>query len=132
MSPGFDDEILKISSRPLAPAGDKSNSDFFEQKFPLNKKDLSPRKGIYSVEQKLSWETAAVKRIDRISIGNTFGDDISHSHRTFPYPLRPLNLPPGITGTPFAAAAAPAPALAAAAPATGAAGAPGSLRSAAT
>ena len=84
-------EILKISNVPLAPAGDKAGKDSYVQTFP-HKKEEGPRKGIYSVEQVLSWETAAVKRIDHISIGSATGGDISHSQRTFVEPLRPLQV----------------------------------------
>lgn len=43
-----------------------------------------PRTGVYSVEQVLTWETAAVKRIDAVS----FGTAAVHSHRTFPEGVR--------------------------------------------
>ncbi len=78
-------------------------------------------------------DSAAVKRIDQVSIGSNGVDDISHSHRTYPenlMPFDPKDLPvkdqagdPGGGGIgglgkrPFgpAAAARPSPPLAAAA-----------------
>ncbi len=48
------------------------------------------RSGVYEVEQVLTWETAAVKRIDQVSIGNVAAGDCAHSHRTFPEGVRPL------------------------------------------
>lgn len=100
-------EILKISDLPLAPAGDKGGKDSYVKTFPY-KKDEAPRKGIYSLEQVLSWETAAVKRIDHVSIGSNSGGDISHSQRTFLEPLRPFQMagmpPAGAAKAPAAAA----------------------------
>jgi hypothetical protein len=52
------------------------------------------------LEQVLTWETAAVKRIDVISIGALSADEYSHSHRTFPEdqkPLTKLDVPTGPT-----------------------------------
>jgi hypothetical protein len=41
------------------------------------------------VEQKLTWDLAAVKRIDDIVIGSDGAGAIAHSHRTYPLGLRP-------------------------------------------
>jgi hypothetical protein len=79
-------EVIKISGPMLTPAGTKTDS--YLQEIPETAD--SPRKGIYSVEQVLTWETAAVKRIDYISIGSADATEYSHSHRTFDK-LRPLN-----------------------------------------
>jgi hypothetical protein len=46
------------------------------------------RTGIYAVEQVLTAETAAVKRIDLVSIGDMTPEECSLSHRTFPDKLR--------------------------------------------
>ncbi len=48
------------------------------------------RTGVYGLEQVLTWETAAIKRIDQVAIGTDSGDEIAHSQRTFPDGLRPL------------------------------------------
>lgn len=41
------------------------------------------RKGVYGVEQALTWETAAVKRIDMITIGSLQGGEIAMCNRTY-------------------------------------------------
>ena len=89
--PGMKPEIIKVSGLPLFPAGDKANKDTLVQTIPPPKD--TPREGIYSVSQVLTWETAAVKRIDQISIGSNGGDvdGISHSQRTFYDSLRPFD-----------------------------------------
>jgi hypothetical protein len=43
--------------------------------------------GIFGLEQVLTWETAAVKRIDQISLGS-LASECCHSHRTFPEGIR--------------------------------------------
>jgi hypothetical protein len=48
------------------------------------------RTGIYGVEQVLTWETAAVKRIDQITIGSLAPDEIALSHRVFPEGQQPF------------------------------------------
>ncbi len=84
---GFKEEIIKISGFPLEPAGAKDR-DYFVQSIPKGKDE---RTGVYSVQQVLNWQTAAVKRIDQISIGSNDTGDMSHSQRTFPTGLRPLD-----------------------------------------
>jgi hypothetical protein len=78
--------VFRISGLPLAPAAS------YTQLIPLaaDGKEFA-RKGIYRVEQLLTWETAAVKRIDQISIGSIAADDTSLSHRNFPDGLRPFD-----------------------------------------
>jgi len=44
--------------------------------------------GIYRVEQEINWESAAVKRIEQISMGSLAESDCCHSHRTFPEGLK--------------------------------------------
>lgn len=54
------------------------------------------RKGIADVEQALTWDTAAVRRIDLISIGSASPAEMSLNHRTFPDGLKPLKPDPKI------------------------------------
>jgi hypothetical protein len=77
--------IIPISGLPLAPG--KTHV----QTIKFDKAKESQRTGVYAVEQLLTWETAAVKRIDHVSIGSVAPDDISHSQRSFPEPLRPFD-----------------------------------------
>jgi hypothetical protein len=81
-------EVIRISGLPLMPAGAKGDS--FSQNNPRDNKQAD-RQGIYSVEQVLTWETAAVKRIDQITIGSNDPAEIAHSHRTYPLGLRPFD-----------------------------------------
>jgi hypothetical protein len=48
------------------------------------------RTGVYGVEQVLTWETAAVKRIDQITIGSLASEEIALSHRVFPEGQQPF------------------------------------------
>ncbi len=74
-------EKISLSDQPLMPRGLPGS----EKTITVDLKDNPLRKGIYSLEQVLTWETAAVKRIDQIS----FGDSQAHSQRTAPDGLRP-------------------------------------------
>jgi hypothetical protein len=76
--------IIPISGLPLPPGKSHVQTIKFDAK-------ESSRTGVYAVEQMLTWETAAVKRIDHISIGSIAPDDISHCQRTFPDALRPFD-----------------------------------------
>ena len=84
---GHEEEIIKISGDALMPAGTKGQ-DFYAKSFPKQKDD---RTGIYSVQQVLNWQTAAIKRIDQISIGSNEAGDVSHSQRTLVLGLRPFD-----------------------------------------
>src|SRR5262249_112548 len=84
MSKAGDAAIIPISGLPLPPGKSHVQTIKYDAK-------ESPRTGVYAVEQMLTWETAAVKRIDHISIGSIAPDDISHSQRTFPDVLRPFD-----------------------------------------
>jgi hypothetical protein len=84
MSKTGDAPIVPISGLPLAPGKSHVQTIKFDAK-------EAPRTGVYGVDQLLTWETAAVKRIDHISIGSIAPDDISHSQRTFPDPLHPFD-----------------------------------------
>jgi len=76
-APGYKAELVKISGPMLSPSGTKTDSHV-----QVIEAGSDIRKGIYGIEQVLSWETAAVKRLDHISIGSAGSDDMSHSHRT--------------------------------------------------
>ena len=78
--------VFRISANPLPPG--KSHEE--DIPFAVDGKEF-PRKGIYRVDQLLTWETAAVKRIDHVSIGSVSADDTSLSHRNFPDGLRPFD-----------------------------------------
>ena len=85
-------EKVDIQGEPLDPAGGK-NSTLTKE---LTLEPGPPRTGIYEVEQVLTWETAAVRRIDQIAIGSTGVDDMSLNQRIFPEGTRPLVPPPVI------------------------------------
>lgn len=84
---GFAPEILRISGKPLNPKG--APEDFSVHTFPAEK---SPRNAVLGVQQVLSWQTAAVKRIDQVTIGSNTDGDIAHSHRTYQTALRPFDI----------------------------------------
>jgi hypothetical protein len=46
--------------------------------------------GIYRVEQAINWESAAVKRIDHISMGSLLAGDCAQSQRLYPDGLKPF------------------------------------------
>jgi hypothetical protein len=77
-------EALKnpIGGEPLPPNGKDARGKPLPNTF-TTFVPLEPgikRTGVYGVEQVLTWDTAAVKRIDRISLG----EPAAHSDRTFP------------------------------------------------
>jgi hypothetical protein len=78
-------ETLSLSGPPLGPHGAPKNEDV--KTFPAFK---IAHKAKFSVEQVLTWETAAVKRIDLVTVGSQGYDDISQSFRTYPDGLDPL------------------------------------------
>jgi hypothetical protein len=95
-------EEIKISADPLMPKGDAGQKDTFKTTIPAPK-DGTLRKGIFEVRQVLTWETAAVKRIDQISIGSNASGDIAHGHRTytdglFPFLVADIGAPDDLTG----------------------------------
>jgi hypothetical protein len=97
-------EEIPIGGLPLGPSGSEDATHTETYAF----KDTMPRRGIYGVEQVLTWETAAVKRIDQISVGSLAPDEFSHSHRTFAYdqipnPIKKLDAnapPPAVIAAP--------------------------------
>jgi hypothetical protein len=86
---GYTPETIPISADPLMPKGDAGKKDSVTKIIPPPKGGAI-RKGIYEVRQVLTWETAAIKRIDQVSIGSNAGGDVSHGHRTYLDSLRPF------------------------------------------
>jgi hypothetical protein len=79
-------EVVTITGDPLEPRG-TSKLDSRVITLPL---DAGPvRTGVFGLEQVLTWETAAVKRIDQISIGSA-SSEMSLSHRTLPVGVQPF------------------------------------------
>ncbi len=77
---------------PLEPKGDPKKGDArtITVKLPAGPR----RHGIYGLQQVLTWETAAVKRIDQVSIGSQGGNDISLSQKGMVVALQPLKPKP--------------------------------------
>jgi hypothetical protein len=75
-------EKILIPGEPLEPAGNAEKADTKFLKIPLDKNPR--RKGIFNVEQVLTWETAAVRRIDDLDIA----EEGAESHRTYQTKLR--------------------------------------------
>lgn len=85
-------EKVLVEGEPLEPAGTvdakKKPKDSLTVTIDL---PVGPKRtGIFGVEQALTWETAAVRRIDNITIGNAFGEEVSLNHRVFPDGVKPL------------------------------------------
>jgi hypothetical protein len=70
-------ELGPFSAEPRSPAGTPKASH--EQELTLT--GAYAPKGVYAVRQVLTWETAAVKRIDQIAIGTAGGDEWALPHR---------------------------------------------------
>lgn len=80
----FPPDKVQIPGEPLNPKG--MNGDTRTMEITL---DNGPtRTGIYAVQQVLTWETAAVRRVDNVNFGK-LGEGESESNRTFPEPLKP-------------------------------------------
>ena len=87
--PKAEPEIVTINQDPLEPKGTAGKD--VTKDIPISLRPGIRRDGIYGVAQVLTWETAAVKRIDQISIGSMDGEDgISLSQRTIGLGVRPL------------------------------------------
>lgn len=84
-NPDLSTELLLVDGEPLDPFG--MAKDSHRKEFTLEKNQIK-RVGIFGVEQALTWETAAVKRIDATSIGSPAAD-IAHGHKTFPQGSKP-------------------------------------------
>ncbi len=83
---GPPEEVKFAGLEPLEPAGtvDKQGKRLDTRQFKLTLDSAARHTGIYGVEQALTWETAAVRRIDEI----VFAEPRAHSHRTFGTPMR--------------------------------------------
>jgi len=79
---------IKIEGMARAPAG--MDGDTLEVSIDKDKWGGQKAQGVLGVEQVLTWKTAAVKRIDYISIGSTALDDSAESHRQCTLVLKPL------------------------------------------
>jgi hypothetical protein len=95
--PSVPDELVRIDGEPLDPASDSDGKGAKTKGKDTQTKVIDlpfgPRTGIFAVEQALNWETAAVRRIDLISIGS-MAEDISLNHRMYPDNVKPLVEPP--------------------------------------
>lgn len=78
-------DIIPVSGDPLEPKGTKGK----DTRDLVVKLKGAARAGIFGLEQVLTWESAAVKRIDHIALGSESAGDISFSQRTMPLGLRP-------------------------------------------
>jgi hypothetical protein len=85
-----------IEGDALAPAGMPKDhpKDTLEREFDAAGLGGVRPEGVYGIQQVLTWRTAAVKRIDAISIGNLALDDCASSHRQFYWPTELKLLPP--------------------------------------
>lgn len=91
----FEPEVIRIDGKPVQPANTKDDTITREITLPEG-----VRTGIYGVEQALTWETAAVKRVDHVSVGVNDSSEIAHSHRTFPEGTRPYKAEEKADGAP--------------------------------
>ena len=69
-----------MEGEPLEPAGSKGKDSITKE---INLGSGPPRTGIYEVNQILTWETGAVRRIDHIAIGSMSVDDMALNHRIY-------------------------------------------------
>jgi hypothetical protein len=107
----FGAERVRVPGTPLGPRGGGEERRTLTLDLPPG----APRTGLFGVEQALTWDTAAIRRIDQITLGSLSSDEISHSHRTFVSGLKPWRekkldaalVPPG--GPPGAPGAPPMP-----------------------
>jgi hypothetical protein len=76
-NPATSSEIIQVADEPLEPKGAKAGAVRVVD-INLDRSGIK-RTGIYEVEQLLTWETAAVKRLDQIAIGAA---NTAHSSRT--------------------------------------------------
>jgi hypothetical protein len=83
-------QVVSITGDLLEARGDPGKKDVFQKTLPFPKNKVGQYKHVYGLAQVLTWDMAAVKRIDHIAIGSLAADDTSFSQRTFPMGLRPL------------------------------------------
>ena len=79
-------DVVTINGDPLDPRGSKGAV----RQVVLKLTGTRQRDGVYAAEQVLTWETAAVKRIDQIAIGSLEGDNVSFAQKEIVKGLRPL------------------------------------------
>jgi hypothetical protein len=84
----LEQSVFRISGEALTPKGEAGS--VIESEIPFTKEKELDRRGIYGIEQILTWETAAIKRLDNVSIGSNDVGDFSSSHREYVTPLRSL------------------------------------------
>src|SRR5262249_42626151 len=84
---------LKIGGLPRGPKGTPEGKgvagDTFEKVYDQSELTVRPT-GVFGVEQVLTWQNAAVRGIDDVSIGTSAPDDFSLSHRMNARTLKPL------------------------------------------
>ncbi len=80
LHPTQEPEKVLIGGEPLGPVGTKEAT----RELSYDLKEGPSRKGVYGLDQVLTWETAAVKRIDQITIGSLSPEEIALGHRMFP------------------------------------------------
>jgi hypothetical protein len=85
----FDAEKVLVGGEPLEPNDPLTKNPNVARTIVIDLPKI-PRTGIYSVEQVLTWDTAAVKRMDNI----VFGVPDSLGHRHAGTPLKPYREPP--------------------------------------
>jgi hypothetical protein len=77
----FEPEKIKpIEGEPLEPFGTKGKDEKVAE---VELTSGPPKTGIYAVSQVLTWETAAVRRIDHIAIGSMDVADMAVNHRLY-------------------------------------------------
>jgi hypothetical protein len=88
--------LVKIPGLPLAPKGTPASkdaaSDTLEVTYDAAQLGVVPQ-GVFGIEQVLTWKTAAVKRIDDISMGIGGSGDSSVAHRMYAKTLKPFREP---------------------------------------
>src|SRR5207245_253435 len=84
----------KIEGLPRGPRGTVESKgvagDTIEKVFDQSELGGFRPTGVFGVEQVLTWQNAAVKRIDDVSIGTSAPDDCALSHRMNARTLKPL------------------------------------------
>ncbi len=77
---------------PLEPYGDPKGKHVRVIPVRLALAGSEKRTGIFGLEQVLTWETAAVKRIDQIAIGSKEADNVSLSQKNYAIGVQPLKV----------------------------------------
>jgi hypothetical protein len=79
--PNKDKDKITFGSAQRGPAGSTDPPDTWECEKPIPLPENTRALGIFKVEQVLTWETAAVKRIDLMVIGTAPSGDVGLGHR---------------------------------------------------